>query len=86
MKTKFAFFILTATALGALFGYFFPETGVAIKPLGDAFIRLIKMVVIPVIVTTLLVGITGVGDIKRMGRVGVKTIVWDCTGKHPTRS
>lgn len=76
MKTKFAFFILAATALGALFGYFFPETGVAIKPLGDAFIRLIKMVVIPVIVTTLLVGITGVGDIKRMGRIGVKTILW----------
>jgi proton glutamate symport protein len=76
MKTKLAFYILVATFLGVLFGYFFPHEGVAIKPFGDAFIRLIKMVVIPVIVTTLLVGITGVGDIKRMGRIGVKTVVW----------
>lgn len=71
-----AFYILGATVLGVLFGYLFPSWGIAIKPFGDAFIRLIKMVVIPVIVTTLLVGIAGVGDIKRMGRIGVKTIVW----------
>ncbi|WP_035297293.1 dicarboxylate/amino acid:cation symporter [Brevibacillus thermoruber] len=76
MKTRSAFYILGATVLGALFGHVFPEAGTAIKPLGDAFIRLIKMVVIPVIVTTLLVGITGIGDIKRMGRVGLKTIIW----------
>jgi proton glutamate symport protein len=76
LKTRFAFFILIAAILGAVFGYFFPEAGVAIKPLGDGFIRLIKMVVLPVIVSTLLVGITGVGDIKRMGRVGLKTIIW----------
>ncbi|WP_033842328.1 dicarboxylate/amino acid:cation symporter [Geobacillus vulcani] len=76
MKTRFAFFILAAAVLGAVFGHFFPEAGIAIKPVGDGFIRLIKMVVIPVIVSTLLVGITGVGDIKRMGRVGLKTVIW----------
>ncbi|WP_042345434.1 dicarboxylate/amino acid:cation symporter [Bacillus massiliigorillae] len=76
MKKRFALYILIATVLGALFGHFLPEAGIAIKPIGDAFIRLIKMVVIPVIVTTLLVGITNVGDIKRMGRIGVKTIIW----------
>lgn len=76
MKTRMAFYILGATALGALFGYLFPAWGVAIKPFGDAFIRLIKMVVLPVIVTTLIVGIAGIGDIKRMGRIGVKTIIW----------
>ncbi|WP_232699528.1 dicarboxylate/amino acid:cation symporter [Brevibacillus daliensis] len=76
MKVRAAFFILAATVLGALFGHFFPEWGVSIKVLGDAFIRLIKMIVIPVIVTTLLVGIAGVGDMKRMGRVGIKTVIW----------
>lgn len=76
MKTRFAFFILAATVLGALFGHFFPEYGKDIKIFGDAFIRLLKMIVIPVIVTTLLVGIAGVGDIKRMGRIGIKTVLW----------
>ncbi|WP_312111168.1 dicarboxylate/amino acid:cation symporter [Brevibacillus reuszeri] len=76
MKTRFAFYILGATVLGAAFGHFFPEIGKDIKILGDAFIRLLKMIVIPVIVTTLLVGIAGIGDIKRMGRIGVKTVIW----------
>ncbi|MGE7272510.1 dicarboxylate/amino acid:cation symporter [Brevibacillus panacihumi] len=76
MKTRFAFYILAATILGAIFGHFFPEIGKDIKILGDAFIRLLKMIVIPVIVTTLLVGIAGIGDIKRMGRIGVKTVIW----------
>jgi len=76
MKTRFAFYILAATILGAIFGHFFPELGKDIKILGDAFIRLLKMIVIPVIVTTLLVGIAGIGDIKRMGRIGIKTVVW----------
>jgi proton glutamate symport protein len=76
MSKKMAYYVLGATVLGALFGYLFPSLGVAIKPVGDGFIRLIKMVVLPVIVTTLLVGVSGVGDIKRMGRIGAKTIVW----------
>lgn len=76
MKTRFAFYILAATVLGAVFGHFFPEYGKDIKVLGDAFIRLLKMIVIPVIVTTLLVGIAGIGDIKRMGRIGIKTVIW----------
>jgi proton glutamate symport protein len=76
MKARFALYILAATVLGSIFGHFLPEAGIAIKPLGDGFIRLIKMIVIPVIVTTLLVGITGIGDIKRMGRVGLKTLIW----------
>lgn len=76
MNKKMAFYILGATILGGLFGSLFPHAGVAIKPVGDAFIRLIKMVVLPVIVTTLFVGVAGVGEIKRVGRIGVKTVIW----------
>ncbi|CAB3390863.1 dicarboxylate/amino acid:cation symporter [Kyrpidia spormannii] len=76
MRVRMALYILIATVLGGLFGHFFPEAGVAIKPVGDAFIRLIKMVVLPVIVSTLLVGVAGIGDIKRVGRIGIKTIIW----------
>jgi proton glutamate symport protein len=76
MKTRFAFYILATTVLGAVFGHFFPDLGKDIKILGDAFIRLLKMIVLPVIVTTLLGGIAGIGDIKRMGRIGIKTVIW----------
>ncbi|MCL6600811.1 MAG: cation:dicarboxylase symporter family transporter [Alicyclobacillus macrosporangiidus] len=76
MRVRMALYILLATVLGGLFGYLFPHAGIAIKPIGDAFIRLIKMVVLPVIASTLLVGVAGIGDIRRMGRIGLKTVVW----------
>ena len=75
-KFRLSYYILGAMVLGALFGYAFPSWGVAVKPFGDAFIRLIKMIVIPVIVSTLLVGVAGTSDIKGVGRLGVRTIIW----------
>lgn len=76
LKKKLPLYILGAMILGALFGSLFPKLGVDIQPLGAAFLRLIKMSIIPLIVTTLIVSITGVGDIKRVGRMGLKTILW----------
>ncbi len=69
-------YILGAFVLGALFGYVFPSYGVAIKPVGDAFIKMIKMVVVPLIFSTLTVGIASTGDFKKVSRIGGKALIW----------
>jgi aerobic C4-dicarboxylate transport protein len=70
------FRVLIAIAIGVLIGAVWPETGVALRPLGDGFIRLVKMVVAPIIFLTVVVGIAGMGDLKKAGRVGLKAIVY----------
>ena len=75
MKSLFAQVVL-ALVVGVLVGVFWPDFGVKLKPLGDAFIKLIKMI-IPVLVFCVVVhGIAGAGDLKRVGRVGVKALVY----------
>lgn len=74
--TTLATQILLALVLGIAFGHFFPIYGVALKPLGDIFVRMIKMVVVPIIFSSLIMGIAGTGDFKKLGRIGVKSIVW----------
>ena len=68
--------VLIATILGVAFGYWFPAAGKALLPLGDAFIRLIRMIVAPVVFCTVVVGIAGVGDVKALGKTGVLTLVY----------
>lgn len=68
--------VLAAIAIGVLLGNFFPETGVAMKPLGDGFIKLIKMIITPVIFCTVVTGIAGMEDMKKVGRVGAKAILY----------
>ncbi len=68
--------VLIAIAVGVLIGHFFPHTGVALKPLGDAFIALIKMMIAPVIFCTVVHGIASMSDLRKVGRVGVKTLVY----------
>ncbi len=68
--------ILIGLVLGALFGHFFPAWGVDAKPLGDAFIRMIKMIVVPIVLSTVILGVAGVGDIKRVGRLGGISILY----------
>ncbi len=70
------FQVLIAVAIGILVGYFRPEWGIALKPLSDGFIRLVKFVVAPVIFLTIVGGIAGMGDLKRVGRVGVKALLY----------
>lgn len=70
------FQVLVGIALGAFLGHFFPEQGVKMKPLGDAFIRLIKMMVAPIIFCTIVVGIAKMGDMREVGRVGFKALVY----------
>ena len=62
--------VLLSIALGCALGYLAPETGTAMKPLGDGFIKLIKMVIAPIIFTTVVLGIAGSEDLKRVGRTG----------------
>jgi aerobic C4-dicarboxylate transport protein len=64
------FQVIAAIVLGILLGYFFPETGAAMKPLGDGFIKLIKMIIAPVIFCTVVVGIAGMENMKTVGKTG----------------
>jgi len=68
--------VLIAIAIGVLVGNYYPDLGKAMKPLGDGFIALIKMLIAPVIFCTVVHGIASMGDLKKLGRVGVKTLVY----------
>jgi aerobic C4-dicarboxylate transport protein len=64
------FQVIVAIVIGVLLGHFFPETGAAMKPLGDGFIKLIKMIIAPIIFCTVVVGIAGMEDMKKVGKTG----------------
>lgn len=68
--------VLLAITLGILTGYFFPESAAKLKPLGDLFINLIKMVIAPIIFLTIVLGISNMGDLKKVGRVGGKALLY----------
>ncbi|WP_316157356.1 dicarboxylate/amino acid:cation symporter [Cupriavidus sp. BIC8F] len=62
--------VITAIVLGVLLGHFYPQAGEAMKPLGDGFIKLIKMIIAPIIFCTVVVGIAGMEDMKKVGKTG----------------
>lgn len=64
------FQVITAIVIGVALGHFWPETGAAMKPLGDGFIKLIKMIIAPIIFCTVVVGIAGMEDMKKVGKTG----------------
>ena len=68
--------VLIAIALGVVIGHYFPGTGKELKPLGDGFIALIKMMVAPVIFCTVVHGIGSMSDLGKVGRIGVKTLFY----------
>ncbi|CAM2159140.1 C4 dicarboxylate/orotate:H(+) symporter (plasmid) [Pararobbsia alpina] len=68
--------VLFAIAIGIALGHFRPEYGLAMKPFGDGFIKLIRMVIGPVIFCTVVTGITSMGDLKKVGRVGGKALLY----------
>jgi aerobic C4-dicarboxylate transport protein len=68
--------VLFAIVCGVLLGHFWPETGAAMKPLGDGFIKLIKMIIAPIIFCTVVTGIAGMEDMKKVGRVGGKALLY----------
>jgi aerobic C4-dicarboxylate transport protein len=68
--------VLGAIAIGALLGHFYPQLGEQMKPLGDAFIKAIKMIIAPIIFFTVVHGIAGMRDMKKVGRVGLKALLY----------
>jgi aerobic C4-dicarboxylate transport protein len=68
--------VLIAITLGVLLGHFFPKTGTALKPLGDAFIALIRMMIAPVIFCTVVHGIASMTNLAKVGRVGLKALIY----------
>ena len=98
-KVSLAWQILLALVLGILLGSYLHYHAESrdwlisnlLTPAGDIFIHLIKMIVVPIVISTLVVGIAGVGDAKQLGRIGAKTIIYfrsdhhggDCAGYHP---
>jgi aerobic C4-dicarboxylate transport protein len=70
------FQVLAGTLIGILLGHFAPGTAVAMKPFGDAFIKLIRMMIGPIIFVTVVHGIAGMNDMKAVGRVALKSILY----------
>src|SRR6187431_1150782 len=70
------FWVLLAIVAGGTLGYLNPAAGVALKPFGDGFISLVKMLISPIIFCTVVLGIAGAGDMKKVGRVGGKALIY----------
>ena len=73
---RLTLYIFLALILGIFFGWLCPQWAVKMQPLGDMFLRMVKMIIAPLIFATLVVGIAGHGDIKGLGKIGLKTIVY----------
>jgi aerobic C4-dicarboxylate transport protein len=68
--------VIIAIIAGIILGYLFPSFAVKLKPLGDGFIRLVKMMITPVIFCTIVTGIAGMQNVKKVGRVGIKALIY----------
>ena len=68
--------VLMGIAIGVALGYFWPAAGISVKPLGDGFIRLIRMIIAPIIFGTVVVGIAKMGDMKKVGRIGLTALIY----------
>ena len=68
--------VLFAVVIGVLLGHFYPELGAKMKPLGDGFIKLIKMIIAPIIFCTVVVGIAGMEDMKKVGKTGGLALIY----------
>src|SRR5260370_30523806 len=68
--------VLTAIVFGVLLDHFYPQLGEQMKPLGDGFIKLIKMLIAPIIFCTVVHGIASMADMKKVGRVGLQALTY----------
>ena len=68
--------VIIAVLVGVAVGFYWPDAGKSLKPLGDGFVKLVKMMIGPIIFCTVVHGIASVGDIKKLGRVGVKALLY----------
>jgi len=70
------FQVLLSIAIGVLLGYFFPQLAIKMKPLGDGFIKLIRMMIAPIIFTTVVTGIASMKDFREVGGIGIKALIY----------
>jgi len=73
---KLTLYIFIALIAGVIFGWLAPDYAVKMQPLGELFLRMVKMIIAPLIFATLTVGIAGHGDVKNLGKIGFKTIIY----------
>ena len=76
MKVKVHTQILIAIVLGVIIGFALGEKAVHLKVVGDIFIQLLKMIIIPLIMASMVAGIVSLGDVRRLGRIGLKTFMY----------
>lgn len=74
--TNLTFWVLIAIVCGVLLGHFYPATAVNMKMIGDGFIKIIKVFIAPIIFLTIVLGISGMGDLKKVGRIGIKSLIY----------
>ena len=74
--TNLTFWVLIAILCGVLLGHFNPEKGQEMKIVGDSFIQLVKVFIGPIIFITIVLGIAGMGDLKKVGRIGIKSLIY----------
>lgn len=74
--TNLTFQVLTAITFGILLGHFYPSIAVEMKPLGDLFIKMVKMVIGPIVFLTVVTGISSIGNLKKVGKVGGKALLY----------
>src|SRR5438876_12324862 len=68
--------VMIGIVVGILLGYFYPDAGAAMKPLGDGFIKLIRMIIAPIIFCTVVHGIASMSDLKKVGKVALKALIY----------
>ncbi|WP_284652320.1 C4-dicarboxylate transporter DctA [Flavobacterium terrisoli] len=76
ITTNLTFWVLIAIVCGVLLGHYQPETGQQMKIVGDSFIQLVKIFIGPIIFLTIVLGIAGMGDLKKVGRIGIKSLIY----------
>lgn len=74
--SNLTFWVLFSIILGVLIGHFFPTTGIALQPLGKTFIEIVKLFIYPIILVTIISGICGMSDLKKVGRIGGKALLY----------
>lgn len=74
--TNLTFWVLISIACGILLGHFYPAIAVKMKIVGDTFIDIIKIFIAPIIFLTIVLGISGMGDLKKVGRIGIKSLIY----------
>lgn len=76
VTTNLTFWVLIAIIAGILLGHYAPDTAVNMKIIGDTFISIVKIFIAPIIFLTIVLGISGMGDLKKVGRIGIKSLIY----------